>query len=103
MTTELAGQFRGCADEPVLERKYSGHAFKLYLEVSHVSISEERLGTSSQLIHWLKHVELAGHKGQESSVRFTGNAVEMVPEKWLLEEGAKGKACSIRRLGILTP
>ena len=59
----------------------------------------------SQFVHRQKHVKLAGHKRQESSVRFTRQTVEMVLEAWLLEEGAEGKACGIRRLElrILTP
>ena len=99
------GQFQDCANEPVLERKYGGRAFKLYLKVSHISVSEGRLHMCSQLVIQLKHAELAGHKGRESSIRFTRNTAEMVPEMWLLEEGADRKARGICRLGprILTP
>ena len=56
------GQFQDFNDEPVLERKYGGHVFKLYLDASHVGISEGRFGVYSSLICQLKHMELLGTK-----------------------------------------
>ena len=99
------GQFQDCANEPAVEKKYGGHVFKLYLDVSHISICEGRLGMCGRLVLWLQHAELTGQEGQESSIRFTRNVVKLALEMWFLEEGAKGKAYGIHRLGlqVLTP